>query len=264
MTNKEIECIEVACDDYKKAYPQLLKNWPTWTLVNTVDENGDEFEEYLYKHPFFIDKKYDSMVEAYKNEPVSFRYVLMNFLNSKLHLNLSIFKTHTDSIVGDESIEVNPETMEPVDIDKENKKEFIAEVMKEVPRKKYLKDFFDDPRSYKQFRDSVDDCLHNMNFEKIHKVMKCLNWKWCSWEDEYGNERCDSIPSTYGLRDDVLKNIREMEKWVNENPDRTEYYMSIGGFEYSMRVFEEGEVDDFENRVLFDVKFIVESFDNSI
>ena len=56
--------------------------------------------------------------------------------------------------------------------EKENKKQLIKEVMEGIERKKTLKDFFDDPRSYKQYRDDRENCMIHTDWDKIHRTMK--------------------------------------------------------------------------------------------
>lgn len=161
----------------------------------------------------------------------------------------------------------NPDTCEYNDLneDIQNKKEFIKEVMSGIERKKSLKDFFDDLESYKQFRNDVDNCLLYMDFNKIHRTMKMLHWTWCSWIDSDFNDHSGSVPSAFGIRENVKSKIEEMEKWINENPTESHYNTSSGGIEIDMHmVCDPDEKDDYEGQVRFSVKFVLEEFDNGM
>lgn len=148
--------------------------------------------------------------------------------------------------------------------EKENKKQFIKEVMEGIEKKKTLKDFFDDHRSYKQYRDDKENCMLWMNWDKIHRIMKYLKWKWNKWIDEAGNEHYDSTPSVFGIKQHVHDMLKSMEEYIMTHPDATYYYSGTGGFEYEMRICEgeEGDPDDYTHRVRFIVRFVVDYFDN--
>lgn len=147
----------------------------------------------------------------------------------------------------------------------ENKKEFIKEVMRGVERKKSLKEYLDDFTSYKQFRDDVEQCLLYMDFNKIHRVMKMLRWTWHSWTDEDFNVHHGSVPSAFGIRENVKTLIEGVEKWINENPQEDSYNVSTGGFEIDIHmVYDPDAEDDYEGQVRFSVKFVLEEFDNGM
>lgn len=182
-----------------------------------------------------------------------------------------------------EFIEVNPDTMEPVvpeadytinkdlkfyDEEKENKKTFIKEVMEGVEKKKSLKDFLTDLRSYKQFRDDIEHVIMYMDWAKIHKAMKTLNWVWCSWTDFEGNEHYNTTPNEYAIKSNVLKQIHDMEDWIMDNGESSHYLSGTGGFEYEMWVCDEGyedsTTDDYNNRVRLVVRFVLDQYDNGM
>ena len=151
--------------------------------------------------------------------------------------------------------------------EKENKKQLIKEVMEGIERKKTLKDFFDDPRSYKQYRDDRENCMIHTDWDKIHRTMKLLKWKWYKWVDEFGDEHLYTVPSVFGIKEHVLDALRDMEKYIMEHPDTTCYCTGTGGFEYEIRVCDpenDDDPDDYMHRVRFIIRFVVEEFDNGI
>lgn len=269
LTDVEKSCIWTACDEYKRMVSQpgpdaltgLLDKWSVSDFYNTVIDNADEFTKLVLEHPFFDGKGYKSLTDVYEREKSLFLYCLQSFLNNKF-LGSLISTSPTG-----ESIEVNPETMEPIDTVKdketENKKEFIKEVMEGVEKKKTLKDFLTDPRSYKQWRDDVERCLLYTDWEKIHRVMKKLKWKWRSWIDNEYNEHTNTVPSVFGIRENISDLIKKMEEWIMNHPDAEGYFTSIGGFEIEMKIYDD-EVDDYDHRVKFIVRFVVEQFDNGM
>lgn len=270
LTEKETSCIWKACDEYKKivsqpgpdTMPGLLDKWSVSDFYNTVIDNEEEFKNDILNHPIFADKNYESLCDVYHNERYLFMYCLQTFLSKKLlfsfvEITPGIPKTTTDTDT----------TAKPIDItwdeETENKKEFIKEVMEGVEKKKTLKDFLTDPRSYKQWRDDVERCLLYTDWERIHRVMKKLKWKWRSWIDNEYNEHTNTVPSVFGIRENVSDRIKKMEEWIMNHPDEEEYFTSSGGFEIEMRIYDD-EVDDYDHRVKFVVRFVVEQFDNSL
>lgn len=279
LTDVEKSCIWTACDEYKRmvsgsgpdALPGLLDKWSVRDFYNTVIDNEEEFKNNILTHPFFVDKDYESLCDIYHNERSLFMYCLQNFLNDKFLGSL----VSTSPIGG--TIEVNPETMEPItakpidttrDEETENKKEFIKEVMDGVEKKTTLRDFLMDIRSYKQFRDDIEKTMMFINWDKIHQTMKNLKWHWASWTDIEGNEHYNSTPSIYALKSEVLKYIHDMEDWIMKHGDSKHYLCGTGGFEYEMWVCDEGYedsvTDDYNNRVRLVVRFVLSQYDNGM
>ena len=270
LTKKEKNCIWEACDEYKRMVSQpgpdatagLLDKWSESDFYNTVVDNADEFTKLVLEHPFFDGKGYKSLADVYEREKSLFLYCLQSFLNNKFLGSLV-----STSPIG-ETIEVNPETMEPIDTTKdeetENKKEFIKEVLEGVEKKKSLAEFFDDPRSYRQYRDDVDNCLLHMNWDKIHKVMKALKWKWFRWNDEFGDVHNNTVPSVYGIREFVIGMIKRMEDFITQHPEQTNYRSGCGGFEIEMWMCNEDDIDDYEHQVRFVLRFVAEQYDNGM
>ena len=287
LTRKEKRCISEACEEYKKivsrpgpdAIPGLLAKYSIEEFYKTVvgNDGGEEFKNTILTHPFFTSKGYKTLCDIYSKEQSLFMYCLQKFLSDRLLI-------YYDNITApnQNSIEVNPDTMEVINKETkstintkkeyvcpdceevENKKEFIKEVLDGVEHKKTLKEFLTDPRSYKQFRDDVDKCLLCMDWEKIHRAMKKLKWKWHQWIDEYGNVHNNTVPSVSAIREHVYDMIKHMEDWIMENGDEDRYLSGTGGFEYEMRVCEDNDVDDYNHRVRFVVRFVIDKYDNGM
>ena len=70
----------------------------------------------------------------------------------------------------------------------------------------------------KPIRDSIDGILDEFDFEKVHRVMEFMNWKWAICD-----ERIYDIPSISDLR----KRARESLISVTEGGNK---WCSCGGF----------------------------------
>ena len=265
ITRTESAVIKEICENCKNYYDIDLRNYSVDDLVDIIKSNFDDYWKCIKRHSFFEDTVFNDLNELWECSSTLLIYFTKEFLDDHIGKQNNITSVYD----GDNFIEVNPETLEPISIeeDKENKKQFIKEVMEGVEKKKTLKDFLDDPRSYKQFRDNIEDILMYIDWGKIHETMKNLQWTWASWEDFEANEHYNSTPDEYGLKEEVLHRIHEMEEWINEHPDATEYRTGTGGWEYEMRVCDpedENDPDDYNNRVRFIVRFVLEQCDNGI
>lgn len=151
--------------------------------------------------------------------------------------------------------------------EKKNRKDFIHQVMIGRTNKETLRDYLLDKESTLQYIETLLNCLVEMDFAKIHKAMKALHWTWARWEDEYGCEHHDQTPTIYALRKHLAWGIKEsVESIVNKNyGNGKEYYWACGGFEISWRLYDDSNYpEDFDHQVLFEVKFVLESFDNGL
>lgn len=114
---------------------------------------------------------------------------------------------------------------------------------------------------YKQYRDAVDDILMNLDYKKIHKVMKYLDWGW----------RDEGIPEIYDIKNAIAEELLKVEDRVRE--DQTEYRSSCGGIEIECRSYDFEELrkiqgqdvqDDFDGCVYLNCMFILDEWDNAI
>lgn len=58
---------------------------------------------------------------------------------------------------------------------------------------------------YKMARDRIDQILLDFDFGMVHRIMKMMNWRWASWEDEDCKTHIDEVPSVYAIRSRALK-----------------------------------------------------------
>lgn len=119
--------------------------------------------------------------------------------------------------------------------------------------KKTPKDYIKTVEGYKQFRDKVDEILLEFDFEKVHTVMKSLNWEWAYWVGRDCEEHLQGVPDEYALR-------RAAQKMLVDAVEKG--FGSTGGFEVLCYVYDENpdnEPDDFEHQVCLALKFVVES-----
>lgn len=264
ITEDEIPVIRQASNDYKtmvskpdhSGEPGLNNKFEALDFYSIVADNMDDFRIYILGHNLLEKYGYKSIKQAFEESYALFMYCFQEFINSHTGVGLTAIKSlsSTNMIV------------DTIDEDKENKKEFLKEVMEGIEPKKYLKDFLDDPRSYKQFLKDVQNAMFYIDFDKIHRVMKKLKWTWCYWEDEAGDVHRDEIPTAFALRETVIQQLNEMEMWINEHPEDTWYRVGTGGFEYEAWVcdHEDDEPDDYDHRVRLVIRFVAEQYDGGM
>ena len=259
------DIIKNICKKYKEAVSQ---NGPDGTpglnnvysedeMYDIVMKNYDKYNNMVVYSALCEGKGYTDINDLKEDELWIAMYYLGVLLNEIRFNNHGYIKT--------EPVE-NRATIS-VEEDKENKKEFIKEVMAGIERKKTLRDFLTDPRSYKQFRNEVDRCLLYMDWSKIHAVMEALDWTWCRWIDNEGDEHYDSTPSVFGIQEHVYDMIKRMEDWILEHGDTPRYLSGTGGFDYEMWVCDpedENDPDDFDHRIRFVVRFVAEQYDTGM
>jgi hypothetical protein len=278
ITEREQTCIRQASDLYKKEVhkigpdgtPGLNDIYTADEFYETVVDNIDEFRKEIMEHPFFANIKANDILDVYEQSDALFMYCFQVFINAKIHYRIASKGDITD--VGEDSGTITAPKVEDNAIiakgpeeseDKQNKKDFIKEVMTGVPRKKALKDFFDDLTSYKQFRDDFDKAMFYMDWDKIHRVMKKLKWKWIHWKDEEGDVHENTVPSIYGIKEFVIDMVKRMEDDIRVHPEQTQYICCCGGFEVEMWMCnEENDPDDYEHQIRFVIRFVVEQYDN--
>ena len=96
---------------------------------------------------------------------------------------------------------------------------------------------------FSKYPEDINYILDNFDFERVKKVVDCLDWHWVS---------CEDTPSTYELRTCARKLLEEvMYKGQKQEED---IEISKGGFIVSY----------FYNDNFLSLSFIVEDYDNSI
>lgn len=88
------------------------------------------------------------------------------------------------------------------------------------------------------------ECLNEFDFDKVHKVMKFLNWKWA-------REAPCHVPSASELKETASKLLFECLEYSEIHKE--DWTVSTGGFEANS-YFEDGNIID------FGLKFIVSEY----
>lgn len=84
---------------------------------------------------------------------------------------------------------------------------------------------------------TVEGVLQHFDFDKVHHVMKALDWKWISY-DSYENEA--KVPSIQRLVLRASCLLQDAYHGVQETSKR--YVVSCGGFVAEAERYEDGEV----------------------
>lgn len=101
------------------------------------------------------------------------------------------------------------------------------------------------------FRDVVEDVLDEFDFDKVHRVMDLLDWKWAS---SIINEEGNGVPSKSALRKHARESLMDAAKraYKEEEP----YSSFSGGF------LVRAEWDSRTSKIYLRLSFEVESWDN--
>lgn len=113
----------------------------------------------------------------------------------------------------------------------------------------YLNDYQD------QVQEAIDEIMDNFDFERVHKVMDFLNWKWFSADAN------SEVPDPSELRKSARKQIKEC---LQGSVDYSDYFsISCGGFEVVVRLMDRDvqEPDDFIHNVCITLRFVLDSWD---
>lgn len=77
--------------------------------------------------------------------------------------------------------------------------------------------------------DLIMDCLDEFDFEKVHKVMFFLDWKYSD---------CGDVPTVQHLRKNARHYLQEVIKGAIERKNvGDEYIMGTGGFRYECKLY---------------------------
>lgn len=82
-------------------------------------------------------------------------------------------------------------------------------------------------------------CLVYYDFERVHKAMEALNWKWSS---------ADGAPSIDELKEQAVDLL--IRCFQHSEKNKEDWFAATGGFEASSYYKEDGEID-------FELKFVI-------
>jgi hypothetical protein len=89
------------------------------------------------------------------------------------------------------------------------------------------------------------DCLDEFDFDRVHRVMTFLDWKYADSKD---------VPDTQTLRKSARKYLIEASKEALQK--NCEFTCSTGGFRYEAKQYEDGFL-------WLRMSFIIEDWDNA-
>ena len=92
-------------------------------------------------------------------------------------------------------------------------------------------------RNFMNCNKTVEGVLQHFDFDKVHSVMKVLDWKWVSY-DSYENEA--KVPSIQRLVLRASSLLQDAYHGVQETSKRC--VISCGGFTAEAERYEDGEV----------------------
>lgn len=95
----------------------------------------------------------------------------------------------------------------------------------------------------------IKQVLENFDFDKVHKVMEVLDWKWV------GGDTQDGVPSVYRL---IKKAEGLLKDCVNEIEHRNTntFVLSTGGFKATCVKYDDGEI-------VLELEFVLSDFNYS-
>ena len=126
--------------------------------------------------------------------------------------------------------------------------------MEEV-KKKTVQDYIQTIEGHKQFMKRVDDMVDQLDVDKIHRVMKFLDWSWAGLFDEKGNPEW-RVPTKI----EIVKQARKILIDAVERGTGGTAGFEVNCFVYDPYVDEEtGELvpDDFEHMVHTSIMFSI-------
>ena len=106
-------------------------------------------------------------------------------------------------------------------------------------------------RNFMSCNKTVEGVLQHFDFDKVHHVMKSLDWKWASYDSCNIEEKVPSIQRLMlrasSLLQDAYQGVRGTSK---------RYVVSCGGFKAEAERYEDGEV-------LLTLSFVVTDWNHS-
>lgn len=103
----------------------------------------------------------------------------------------------------------------------------------------------------KKFQSIIDEIMDNFDFHKVHKVMKCLGWKWAFSEN--------GIPEIYELKEEARRLLNECLYSIIQNAEES-WNIATGGFKVHATNYKDAEVEDDEFHIGLSLSFEVEEW----
>lgn len=103
----------------------------------------------------------------------------------------------------------------------------------------------------KKFQSIIDEIMDNFNFHKVHKVMKCLNWKWTFSEN--------GVPEIYELKEEARRLLNECLYSIIKHGEDS-WSIATGGFRVHATNYKDAEVGDDDFHIGLSLSFEVEEW----
>lgn len=111
---------------------------------------------------------------------------------------------------------------------------FLTETESEVINQ-MTKQFIGTMKQKLSIEQTAEKVIEHFDFQKVHKVMKFLNWQWVSANTG------DRIPTLGGLMNHARKLLIEVGTKVSSSSDN-HYFSSTGGFKAEAQLYPDGEI----------------------
>jgi len=98
--------------------------------------------------------------------------------------------------------------------------------------------------------ETIMDCLDEFDFDRVHKVMTVLDWKYSDSTE---------VPSVEYLRKNARKYLIEVAKEALQRD--CEFVCGTGGFRYEARIYN-GDAEGTDGYLWLRMAFEIESWDN--
>jgi hypothetical protein len=102
--------------------------------------------------------------------------------------------------------------------------------------------------------DVIWGILQHFDFDRVHKVMTHLGWRWASTRDPEGNWVTD-VPSLNELRGDARSQMIAAAEWLRVRGAGIDYRSGSGGFEVRANIDDDGSLR-------MELQFVLTSWDN--
>lgn len=88
-------------------------------------------------------------------------------------------------------------------------------------------------------RKKINECFEELDFEKIHDVMKMLNWQWIIHLENTNNENRYDVPTIPYMKLHVKSMLHECYEEMDKNDE--DWRISTGGF--TVRTFKDNNCE---------------------
>lgn len=88
-------------------------------------------------------------------------------------------------------------------------------------------------------REKINECLDELDFEKIHEVMKMLDWQWIIYLEHTDDENKYGVPTISYMKKRVKSMLNECYGEMDENGE--DWKISTGGF--TVRTFKDNNCE---------------------